>query len=179
MTASADVDTVSDSRCCSLPDTRMSAQVGGGRGGCEPVAGAVALHMSPARRSRRLGASPRSLEKSLRVRGIAFVERAFWEAEDGAVLLARRARRQPVAMVCSSAAVFRLGRRRPMATRILRGPVVKDRADRTDSTVAGDQRRRHPGAARRSHTAERPKRAGDRPRRGRRRSHGPLLTGAG
>ena len=28
-----------------------------------------------------------------------------------------------------------------MATRILQGPVVKDRADRTDSTVASDQLR--------------------------------------
>ena len=96
---------MSDSRCCSLPDTRMSAQVGGGRGGCEPVAGAVALHMSPARRGgwgRRHGPSG----KNLRVRGIAIVERAFWEAEGDAVLLARRARRQPVGMVSSSAAMF-------------------------------------------------------------------------
>ena len=56
--------------------------------------------------SRWLGPSPRSLGKNLRVRGIAIVERAFWEAEGDAVLLARRARRQPVGMVSSSAAMF-------------------------------------------------------------------------
>ena len=47
------LDTVSGSRYRSLPDTRMSAQVGGGRG-CEPVAGAVAAYMF-AGPSRRLG----------------------------------------------------------------------------------------------------------------------------
>ena len=99
----AGLDTVSGSRYRSLPDTRMSARVGGGRG-CEPVAGAVAAYMF-AGPSRRLGPPVRSLDKTLRVRGIPFVQRAFREAERPAALVARRARRQPVSMFSSAAVI--------------------------------------------------------------------------